>query len=87
MGITRGQLKKLGFKKDEIALEYIFPNDKSRAFILFKNQDCLLLREHLPDFTLFKAVVMLDEVGYFEMQRVLQDLSIGLNYEFRNQIS
>lgn len=86
MGITRNQLRKLGFKKDSVCLEYTFPKDPTKSFVIYKGQNYIIVKESLSDHTIISPVVMLDGTGYFEMQRVLQDLAIGLHYEFENQL-
>ena len=80
MGITRNQLKKLGFKADNKSdsLYYKFP-DKERELMLFKSSPIMHLREPGSEFI---PIVNIDDTGFFETQRVLQDINIGLNPSF-----
>lgn len=81
MGITRGQLKKLGFKSINTDLEYKI--NKESYLVLGKNKTVIY---HVKDNDNVTPLVHLDETGFEEMLNFLMNLKNSSLFKLKNQI-
>lgn len=85
MGITRNQLRRLGFKGTKELKYTVSTSEETKTLTLPKNEK-VIYYTRIKAGLISRPVVHLDDTGYFEMQKALQDISIGLDCEFKNQL-
>lgn len=88
MGITRGQLKKLGFKEDKYKnLSYRI--NKEGYLTLLKGKTVIfheLIIHSSPENVRVTPIVHLDETGFEEMLNFLMNLKNSSVFKLKNQI-
>ncbi len=89
MGITSGQLRKLGFKR--VKDDLVYQASKEQSFVLKKNKTIIYLVTNLEegngDYTYnASALVHLDYTSYGEMMNYLRNFKNNSYYVLKNQI-
>ena len=89
MGITRGQLKKLGFKQDKYK-NLLYEVTKQSSLILPKGKTVifheLVIASESEHTARIIPIVHLDETGFEEMLNFLMNLKNSSMFKLKNQI-
>lgn len=85
MGITRGQLKKLGFKQDKYK-NLLYEVTKQSSLILPKGKTVIFHELESEHTARIIPIVHLDETGFEEMLNFLMNLKNSSVFKLKNQI-